>query len=232
VKEYLDKIKIPYFIKRLKVDVGLSYNAPVSQKLLEHDSDLFVFGFEPNPNSIDCIVNRGVGYGSPIRLDPKYLEQNRMAIIPVALDDVSEKRQMEFFVTENDPGCSSLHKPTHNAIKVQKKINVDVYPLSDFFDWVPWEYFGYIEWLKIDAQGSDLNILKSAKNYLADLVVYVTAEADGWQYENCESCSKDEIREYMEKIGFIEIINENVSDPTFLNKNFVHLKDKIFLWQK
>ena len=55
-----DYIKqIPENIKHVNIDIGLSYNAPQSQVWLSNTPDLFVFGFEPNP---DCykILNKSI----------------------------------------------------------------------------------------------------------------------------------------------------------------------------
>ena len=38
-------IKIPTWVKRVKIDVGLSDGAPQSAKWLEDEKDLLVFGF-------------------------------------------------------------------------------------------------------------------------------------------------------------------------------------------
>ena len=56
--------------------------------------------------------------------------------------------------------------------------------LKMLFDIFPWDKFQYIDYIKVDTQGADLNVLKSAGNYLKDKVVYVTVEADGHQYKD------------------------------------------------
>lgn len=219
LKNILNKITIPSHINKLKFDIGLSYNAPVSRKMLEQDANVFIYGIEPNVNSINSITQNYV---------TNYLNSNRMCILPFALDDIEEPIVREFFCTSNDPGCSSLYKPIVEHITVGGITKVLTYPLFYIFECVDWKRFNYIEWVKIDAQGSDLNILKSAKNYLQEKVVYVTAEPDGYQYENCSECNTENITTYMESQNFIKIDNK-VQDPTFLNKKYLHLKDKIFL---
>ena len=49
--KYVDFNKIPANIKRIKIDVGLSYCAPQTQLWLKQntENDLYVFGFESNP---------------------------------------------------------------------------------------------------------------------------------------------------------------------------------------
>jgi len=45
------KFDIPDKCIHVKLDIGLSYNAPQSQSWLSKEPNLMVFGFEPNPES-------------------------------------------------------------------------------------------------------------------------------------------------------------------------------------
>lgn len=101
-----------------------------------------------------------------------------------------------------------------------------------FFDNFPWDRFSYIDYIKIDAQGSDLNILKSAGNYLSERVVYVTAEPDGNQYIGAYDCNVENITNFMDSINFMKINHPNTIDPTFINKKFLHLLNEIYISQK
>lgn len=83
---------------------------------------------------------------------------------------------------------------------------------------------------EIDAQGSDLNILKSAGDYLKK-VVYVTAEPDGPQYIGAQESNVYNIVNYMISQDFLPVRHPNTIDPTFLNKRFLHLKDTVFIKQ-
>ena len=99
------------------------------------------------------------------------------------------------------------------------------------FDIFDWNRFPYIEYIKIDAQGSDFDILLSAGDYLKERVVFITAEPECNQYYNTQHNNTDNIKSYLESQGFIYINHENTKDPTFLNNNFLYLKDKIFISQ-
>ena len=55
---------IPESIRKIKIDIGLSYSCPHSQNWLENDENLYVFGFEPNN---DCI--RTIKEGNITHLD-------------------------------------------------------------------------------------------------------------------------------------------------------------------
>lgn len=227
---------IPGSCSHVKLDIGLSYNAPQSQSWLSHeDAGLMVFGFEPNPASIACIINKNNRKQHPSHgecLQHRYIEEGRFVIQQCALSNVIEPTTMKFYVSTNDCGTSSLYPNDETRLgKIKDVINVPVYSLKMFFDGFPWDRFQYIDYVKIDAQGSDLNILKSAGSYLSERVVYVTAEGDGNQYIGADECSAANIISYMESQGFILIRHSNTSDPTFVNKKYIELSRKIYIKQ-
>jgi FkbM family methyltransferase len=230
MEEYLNKITIPDYINRIKIDVGLSYAAPQSQHWLENNNDLFVFGFEPNP---DCI--NGIKSSKKYECPGHIKDQNisRLGIIPVALSNVDTPTTMKFYILQNDCGTSSLYEPANNKLgPVKECIEVPVYSLRDFFVIFPWDRFPYIEYLKVDAQGADLNILKGAGDYLRERVVYVTTEGDGIEYyRGCSENNEENICKYMESQGFIRVNNLQTKDPTFVNKKFVNIASTIFIKQ-
>jgi hypothetical protein len=47
---------IPTHIKKIRIDVGLSYDAPHSSQWLNEADDIFVFGFEPVPENCENIL--------------------------------------------------------------------------------------------------------------------------------------------------------------------------------
>jgi len=224
---------IPDSCSHVKLDIGLSYNAPCSQRWLSHEDDtLMVFGFEPNPESISHIKSKNNYLRNSNCLNTKYIEEGRFVIQKCALSLVSEPTTMKFYVSNNDCGTSSLFPNDERHLgKIKEVIDVPVYSLKMFFDDFPWDRFQYIDYVKIDAQGSDLNILKSAGSYLSDRVVYVTAEGDGKQYIGAHECSEANIISYMESQGFMRIHHPNTIDPTFVNKKYIELSKNIYINQ-
>lgn len=218
---------IPNSCTHVKLDVGLSYNAPQSQSWLSReDAGLMVFGFEPNPESVAFLTRKNN------QIQHRYIEEGRFVIQPCALSSVEEPTTMKFYVSNNDCGTSSLYPNDETRLgKIKEVIDVPVYSLKMFFDGFPWDRFQYIDYLKIDAQGSDLNILKSAGSYLSERVVYVTAEGDGNQYIGADECSAANIISYMESQGFMLIRHTNTTDPTFVNKKYIELSKKIYIRQ-
>lgn len=218
LRESDGKIDIPAEIKHVKLDIGLSYSAPMSQYWLSHEEDLVVFGFEPNPSSVSRIRMGGIkvhpSHGDP--LEAKYLD-TRFFLIPCALGQPTEPT-VAFYLTAEDCGCSSIYEPV--SLQVEKVIEVPFFSLSDFFDLFPFDTHPVIEYIKIDAQGSDLDIVKGAGQYIAERVIYMTIEAEDGAYKSTAN-SEQEIENYMTGIGFIRHRCNETSDPTYVNTRYL-----------
>jgi len=233
--KYIDFHKIPLNKKRVKIDIGLSYNAPHTQIWFANDNnndDLYIFGFEPNPYNVKSILNKNIIKRHQYVIENKYIDINHFCLIDVALSNVKEMKEIDFYCTKNDSGTSSLYCPNSNLPdEIKEIIKVPVYSLKHFFDIFDWDRFPYIEYIKIDAQGSDLDILIGAEDYLKNRVVYITAEPENTQYDNSEHNNFNNINKYLESQDFLLINHPNTEDPTFINKNFLYLKDKIYIAQ-
>lgn len=210
------KIEIPLHIKHIKLDIGLSYSAPMSQYWLSHEKDLIVFGFEPNPACVESILQgatkRHKDHGDPLQLH--YIGKN-FFLIPCALG-ISNSPITKFIIT-TDCGCSSLYKP--KFFEVERVLEVPIFSLKDFFDCFPFDTHPVIDYIKIDAQGADLDIVKSAGAYMQERVIYITLEAEDNYYENTVNSTQD-IYKYMQSIGFIPYKSSQVQDPTFFNSRY------------
>ena len=237
--DIFSELQIPEICTHVKIDVGLSYGANQSSNWLETEKNVMVFGFEPNPEAFQCISNGNIqfrhpshaGAGNP--LDINHINSGRMKIFNIALSNVQNIKSMDFYVNSKDCGTSSLFSHDQNDLgPIEKIIKVPVYSLKMFFDSFPWERFSYIDYIKIDAQGSDLNILKGAEHYLKEKVVFITAEPDGNQYIDAGECNVENIIDYVTSLNFTKINHPNTIDPTFINNNFLHLADKIYISQK
>jgi FkbM family methyltransferase len=239
MNNYLKNLSLPSHVNHLKIDIGLSYSAPQSQIWLSHEPNLFVIGFEPNPECIESInkegpiVKKNEGHGTPLSEENK----NRFYLIPVALGNVKEENDpfVNFYQMTNDCGTSSIYMPIDKSLgPIKNIIKVPIYSLSEFFVHFPWgiNNIHSVDYIKIDAQGSDLNILKSAGNYLRERVIYITAEQEYNQYENCSQNNIYEMQLYMESIGFDRVNHPNTQDPTFLNRIYKHMRNDIFIYQQ
>jgi len=225
MEEIFQNLVVKENITHVKIDIGLSYNAPQSKRWLGKEPNLLVIGFEPHTESIENIVSNVIPNNSFMK--------ERFYIFPFALQNVIEHCKMEFYKTSNDPGTSSLYKPIDEKLGMYKQeTSVPVYSLKHFFDLFPFDKFEYIDYIKIDAQGSDYDILLSAGDYLRERVVFITAEPEDSQYEDCKHNNTKNMEEYLFSQNFVRIYDRPTEDPTFLNKKFQHLADSIYIEQR
>ena len=189
IQEYLttEVPHIPSDYKRVSLDVGMAFNGPNTSEWVKNPS-MFVLGFEPNPTNLrilhlpyeETVAPPNYPYDRPTYwLDSKYIGK-QVQIFPFALSD--EMGTTEFYCTSNDPGTSSMYKPTR--FDLEAKVTVPKRTLSSILLHFPWDRIPYIDHLKIDAQGHDFEILLGSLSYL-DRVAYINVEmsVEG-QYED------------------------------------------------
>jgi FkbM family methyltransferase len=234
------KIDLPDWVKRVNIDIGLSFDAPHMQNWIENDvnNDLMVFGFEANPFWVKYLTsevkdNNFKDYNTCTRpLEYRHINK-KCYIIPVALHNIDSPRMMDFYVPSISEMCGSLLRPhSHIMGDVVKHIQVPVYSLKDFFDLLPLEKIGCVDYIKVDVQGVDIHVLQGlGDEYLKNNVVYVTAEPEVMQYENAQANSTHNIVSYMAYNGFVQVSHPNTTDPTFLNPKFSNRKDT-YIYQR
>jgi len=239
------KIKIPSHFKKIKLDIGVAIEAIHTEYWLNHEpNDLIVFGFEPLPSSVEETIkyykqptSKWTHVAPSNKIDLNWLNNNFL-IAPVALGNVDVSGSfLDFYVTTSkNVGCSSLFKPNTEVFKqigvgIDHIMKVPVFKLSDFFDLIPFDQIEYIDYIKVDVQGNDLNIIKSGGQYIQDRVVYVTMEPEVGQYIGADDNSTSNMIAYMDTIGFDFIHHPNACDPTFLNRKFKHLANSIYIKQ-
>jgi FkbM family methyltransferase len=238
-----DFIEISTLMKRVKIDVGLSVNAPQSQNWLISDDSLLVIGIEPLQSNISSIRSANTQW--QVALDPKYLE-NRIFLVPVALSDEIDENGLTFYVTKDDPGRSSLLKPKN--FEVLRTEIVPVSTLNELLKFFPFQNIPIIDHLKIDAQGSDLKILRGCSNYLKNIFA-ITVEMDTDEYEGTDN-SIESVSTFLEPYGFERFkpglisnlkflmkglkIDVETDDPTFINRSARNLskRRRFFIYQR
>ncbi len=206
-------MNVPLWTKRVKIDIGTSFNAPNSEIWLNTDSDCCVFAFEPNIHNVRALeTGENVGiYIRPIRLNPEKFNKSFFCINCALSNYYGES---DFYCAADDSGTSSLFKP--KDFTIQEITKVPVKPLSHFLLEFPWDRFEYIEQVKIDAQSSDLNIIRGATAYL-DKIVYLDVETTtNNQYDNEENPLW--IKNYLEAHNFECLLWG--TDATFINKKY------------
>jgi len=225
MEEYFKNI--PDNITHIKIDIGLGMGNIHSLDWLQKDTNLCLICFEPNLESRNSCINLMNTIDNIIKQN-----NNFIIILPYALSNVKELSKQKFYSMLFDGGTSSLYKPIDPILgPVKYETIVDTYSLKHFFDLFPWNRFEYIEYIKIDAQGADFDIIQSAGNYLKDNVVFITAEPESNQYSGCDHNTTENMNEYLKTYDFELIDHPNTHDPTFLNKKFKHLYDKIYIRQ-
>jgi FkbM family methyltransferase len=220
------KIVLPEYCKSVRLDVGLSVNAPQSAVWISRDTTLHVFGFEPVSENRKMIHQGDAPW--PINLNPELIGE-RINIIPCALMDVSTPEGLDIFVTKNDPGCSSLLRPKTFEVDYKERIHVGT--LNEFLEYFPFDVVPYISHLKIDVQGADIQVLEGGLKFL-DRIMSITAEVDTIEYEKTRNSSRA-LTKMLKPYGFVLLkkhllaklilrlrgirISVEADDPTFLN---------------
>jgi len=221
-------IRIPSWVKRVKLDIGLSDGAPQSARWLETEpDDLLIFGFEPNHNNTKAIRTRDSSW--PVTIHPKHLG-TRFHLIECALSDVSEKTMTPFYYTANDPGCSSLLQP--KEFPVAEVVNVETWSLNHFFRHFPFHQIPYIDFIKTDCQGADLQVIKGCDRFLNKVAIF-TCEADDTRYFKSLN-TLEALKAVFSAHDFIEYkpYMKNLSKLIGPRLKYIHTEDPTFINSK
>lgn len=232
------KISIPNFVTSIKIDVGLSGNAPQSKVWIDANPNVLVFGFEPLSKNIK-MISEGTSTW-PVKLNPRDIGK-KIFILPVALFSQSLNYKLKMKITDMDSGSSSLLDSINLSQSTSE--NVSVFKLDDFMAYIDFERVKFIEYLKIDAQGMDYEVIRGAKKYLGK-ICFVTSEVDLSYINTTNSIFK--LNLLMMLRGFIKVgrissyllsrifrFTINVDDPTYLNLRLIHkIHKNFFIYQK
>lgn len=144
---------------RYLFDVGAHWGQD-SLEVCRKETDLVVYAFEPTPELAQRLRDKSKDFS------------DRYHVIEAAISDYDGTS--EFHLVVGDTGSASLNKFSDNLDKtwpgrkdfvVRKTITVPVYKLETWLEQNLPE-IGEIEHLHIDAQGSDLAVLKGLGKYL------------------------------------------------------------------
>tara|TARA_B100000686_G_C16780398_1_gene971422 strand:- start:2089 stop:2835 length:747 start_codon:yes stop_codon:yes gene_type:complete len=230
----LDHIDLATIDKsNIKIDVGLSIDAPHSANWLLTEPASLVIGVEPHPGNVETLRR---GRTTP-ELDFPYLimdenaickqglkigtyDPSRFVLIEGAVDNVGNTpTTMDFYCTAaTNSGCSSLLKPTPMLPhKIESKIKVDVYSLEYILDQLGFQDVEGIRFVKTDTQGKDFDVVKSLGKYLPRVLALKCEHNVEDQYES--SNSFEEFQEYMTQNGF-QLVYNNGWDAHFFNLRY------------
>jgi hypothetical protein len=222
-------IDIPEGINKIRFDIGLSFSAPNSAVWLNQSVDTFVIGVEPNKFNIQSIKTNGL-FCKQKNIKIPY-PNDRFMLLHCALDNVSETTEKEFYHMDGDPGVSSLLEPTSKLhYKIREVSDVVTTSFKSLLDLIPYDRFEYVELVKTDTQGKDLDIIKSCGDKL-DKIVYLNSEVNTFEYYHNNNKPNDFndfiLSNNFEKIGDNSIVDGEVVDSTYFNKKYDDIRGDI-----
>lgn len=197
------------------LDVGANDGSSLIH-FAEASPDNIVYAFEPTPKLIETLEQKS-----------SHLPNYR--IIPKAVANYNGKDT--FYVSGNsDWGTSSLCKfndnldetwPGRTDFKVTDQIQVEVIRLEDFIEE---NNIHSIEYLHVDAQGKDLEVLFGLGQYLTIVkegVIEMPVKHDNRLYKNQQYLAEDAII-YLQQKGFeIQTVRPN---DIFMNEVNIHFR--------
>ena len=138
------------------------------------------------------------------------------------IDNVDSPTEMDFYLNIKDDQASSLCVPSKGRLnKYKDPIKVQVLNLNHIInDEIPDEI---IHFLKIDAEGKDLHIVKSLDESILERIKYIAIECPMTHPRHKGELIKDECIKYFESIGFETYFthdtdnDSDVSDVVFVN---------------
>lgn len=197
---------------KIKIEVGA--NKGTETKEMAKDGSI-VYAFEP---TYELLIEY---------LWPLSYENKNIRILPFAVDCENSFKQFNI-AGHWDWGCSSLYEFSDNLnetwpgrvdFSTTHSYTVPTITLYDFCELYKIET---IDFLHIDAQGNDFNVLKSLKDKISIVnegVVEASKKVE--LYKNTDN-NVDSIKEYLISNGF-QIIDETINDAVEAEVN-VHFK--------
>lgn len=188
-------------MKKIIINVGANQGDAFNKFV---DNNTIIYAFEPTHELLSKY------------LYPKSENNSNIIIIPFAVD-IENTFKIFNISGQSDWGCSSLYEfsddiedkwPNRTDFK---KTHSYIVPTITLYDFCEIYKIDKIDYLLIDAQGSDFNVLKSLKdkiNIVEEGVIEASNNVD--LYKNVNNRIED-IREYLISNGFI-ITNEITND--------------------
>lgn len=233
LSQHSNCILVPDWVKRVKIDVGLSVNAPQSCIWLEEDAQLFVVGIEPSRSNLMSLLNP-ISCWQP-KLDPILID-DRILVLPYAISNDPDYSCLRFTDVESVPGrsnkgMSSLKKVLDQSL-VRRIMDVQSLKLSTIIKSIPVDRFPRIDHVKTDCQGSDFDVLSSASDQLSRVVFYTFEIESTTTYAFTEN-TYEHYHQFLMRHNFIPVrqailtgllSNHEIiacDDPTYINLSHI-----------
>jgi len=240
-------IQRPKSARYVRIDIGLSNDASHSAECLLDNDDRLIVGIEPHPENI-----RGLTYGTSkahsvslkdglVRhgFNCKFISDLRSKFIVIngaaGSSEVPVKRR--FYSAYPDKGNSSLYKiqsPQSTGNITDREFDVTEFPLSDLLEKIKSAGFQFVETLKIDTEGHELEVLKGCGENIRN-ILFCRVECFKGIYENSRYAkpesqpahiilgqngfhdSASAIIDYLSKYKF-KLVSSRPGDYVFLNQ--------------
>lgn len=180
----------PVWVKRVKLDVGMSHTGPNAIEWIRRDPHLLVVGVEPIQSEVDSF------WLFAKTLNNFKLIEKQLIILPIALSDKDGFQKIN--ITKGYLGTSSLLIP--KRLEVEARVEVPTATLGSLLDCLDLEKFGKIDHLKLDCQGMDLEILRNGGPKIVKIAA-ITAEAHDGQYRGASN-TESELARFLSSYGF------------------------------
>jgi len=181
-------------MKKIFFDVGANSGSEFID-LAKNNKDIMVYAFEPTPEMCEIIKTKAAGL-------------NNYRLIEKAVSNYEGKATFHV-AGQRDWGCSSLLQfsdksktkwPGRLDFVVTKIIEVDVIRLDKFIEE---NNINTIEYLHVDTQGSDLNVLIGLGHYLHIVKQGVIEAANKEDILYFGQNTKDQCIDFLNQNGFI-----------------------------
>jgi FkbM family methyltransferase len=197
---------------KIKIEVGANKGTETEE--LASDGSI-VYAFEP---TYELLVKY---------LWPLSYENKNIRILPFAVD--SENSFKKFNIAGHwDWGCSSLYEFSDNLNETWpgrvdfSNTHSYIVPTITLYDFCELYKIETIDFLHIDAQGNDFNVLKSLKDKISFVNEGVIEASNAVELYKNTSNKAEDIREYLKSNGF-EIVKETINDEVEAEIN-IHYK--------
>lgn len=180
------------------VDVGAARGSFMMELNRVHDSNIFAIGIDP--------IDHGIG-------------ANYNKFYNACVDNIDKPTKVEFFKNLSDDQASSLFYKDGKSLGERDILNLNDIINSD----LPVET---IHFIKIDAEGKDLDIVKSLREDTLSRTVYIAIECTQSNPRFEGEYVKGECISYFDSIGFdvhycYDTDNgSGISDVVFKNRSF------------
>ena len=220
---------------KLRFDVGTSTTMPNGFEWMKQDEKVFVIGIEPHPDHFSWVKNE--------LKNSEY--EDRCYLMEYAIDNVEVLTRKVFYGLDGpETGCSdktlsgyntgtsSLRKPKGKFINsIDKIYNVNVISLKQILDQINYDCIDHI---KVDTQGNDLNVLKSLKEHIKNVLEIQSEYDSSGDYELAntgkdldEFLSLNNFEKYEPILSYYKDDNDvwmyDVSDYKYRNTNLHHI---------